>query len=54
MSSEFGWGLLRRTDTSGDNKIPICSMGLTIEDAVNRGWLHSKHLNSKRARKAAT
>ena len=32
----------------------LASMGLTIEDAVTRGWLHSKHLNSKKARKAAT
>ena len=32
----------------------LASMGLTIEDAVTRGWLHPKHLNSKKARKAAT
>ncbi|MDJ0575129.1 MAG: zinc ribbon domain-containing protein [Xenococcaceae cyanobacterium MO_234.B1] len=32
----------------------LALMGLTLEDALNRGWLHSKHLNSKRARKAAT
>ena len=32
----------------------LASMGLTIDDAVTRGWLHSKHLNGKRARKAAT
>ena len=32
----------------------LASMGLTIDDAVTRGWLHSKHLKGKRARKAAT
>jgi hypothetical protein len=32
----------------------LAQMGLTIEDAVTRGWLHPKHFNSKRARKAAT
>ena len=32
----------------------LASMGLTLEDAVDHDWLHSKHLKSKRARKAAT
>ena len=40
--------LLRRTASF------LASMGLTIEDAVTSGWLHPKHLNSKKARKAAT
>ncbi len=40
--------LLRRTASF------LASMGLTVEDAVTSGWLHPKHLNNKRARKAAT
>ena len=32
----------------------LAQMGLTIDDAVTCGWLHPKHLNGKRARKAAT
>ena len=32
----------------------LASMGLTLKDAVNHQWLHSKHLKDKKARKAAT
>ena len=32
----------------------LAQMGLTLDNAVTLGWLHSKHLKAKRARKAAT
>ncbi len=31
----------------------LAQMGLTIEDAVTRGWLHPKHFNSKRSSKSS-